>query len=445
MESPTLIVNVTITKSTRTVSGLAFNVPVILGPSNRFSDAYRSYVSPQDMISDGFELSDPEYIEALALMSQAGPKPPRFLVSKFSAAVAQVDTFQVGTLTTGHQYKFTMDSVVISYTSSGGDTQQSVLAALLAAIGTAFPSNPPVTGAVTGSGAGATLTLTSSVAGQGVSYTAIDSDLTKVNVTPNHSIVNDIQILQDAVAPADQFYGVLVTSHVATDILQVATYIESQLLVYVTATADAGCLTSGNTDIMSQLKALSLDRTMILYSAQANTNGPDGAWMGYMLPTTPGVGNWAMKTLAGVDADNLTASQIANVVSKNGNVYVIVGGNGTTLYGISTGGEYFDVAIFLDWLASTSQTNLIAVETDPLNLKVPYTNRGIAMLANALRATLQQGQDNQGLAAGWSVFAPNVNDVPQADKLSRTLNNFGFNATLAGAINKINIQGYVSS
>src|SRR5579875_1186792 len=101
MESPTLIVNVTITKSTRTVSGLAFNVPVILGPSNRFSDAYRSYVSPQDMISDGFELSDPEYIEALALMSQAGPKPPRFLVSKFSAAVAQVDTFQVGTLTTG--------------------------------------------------------------------------------------------------------------------------------------------------------------------------------------------------------------------------------------------------------------------------------------------------------------------------------------------------------
>src|SRR5579875_2646028 len=72
MESPTLIVNVTITKSTRTVSGLAFNVPVILGPSNRFSDAYRSYVSPQDMISDGFELSDPEYIEALALMSQAG-------------------------------------------------------------------------------------------------------------------------------------------------------------------------------------------------------------------------------------------------------------------------------------------------------------------------------------------------------------------------------------
>ena len=445
MASSSLIVNVVITKSTRVVSQQAFNVPAIFGPSNRFGDPYRVYNTVDQMISDGFLPSDPEVIEATALTSQA-IKPSQFVVSKFTAAVAQVDKFSLPAAPVAAQvYGFTINSIPVSYAAQLGDTEQVVLAALLAAIGAAFPVNPPVAGAVTGAGAGAVLTLTSSVAGVGVSYTAVSAGLLRVAFTASHSIAQDIATAQAAVLAAAQFYGVIVTSHVASDILQVASYIETQLLVYLAATLDADCLTNVTTDIMSQSKALAFDRTMILYSAQANTNGPDGAWMGYMLPTTPGTGNWAMKTLVNVVADNLSATQIANVVSKNGNVYVIVGGNGTTLYGIAPGGEYFDVTIFLDWLASTMQTAVIAVETDPLNLKIPYDNQGIAMLESPIAATLKQGQDNQGLVPGWSVFAPNANDVPAIDRRNRVLNNIGFNAQLAGAINKINIQGFVSA
>lgn len=447
MASSTLIVTVTITKSTRVVQQQAFNVPCIFGPSGRLVDPFAVYNSASAMLQANggpFMSSDPEYIEALAMMSQP-IKPAKFVVAPNTAAVEQVDTFAVGTLVASHQYKFTLNSVVISYTSNGGDTQQSILAALLAAIGTAFPSNPPVSGAVTGSGSGALLTLTSTVAGLGVSYTSIDSDLTHALVTANHSIADDIAAAQAAVTQNAQFYGVIVCSHVAADILQVAKYIESQLLVYVTATADAACLTNSNTDIMSQLMNLELDRTMILYSAEANTNGPDGAWMGYVLPTTPGSSNWAMKTLVGIDADNLNPTQIANVTSKRGNIYVTVGGNGTTLYGIAPGGDYFDVTILIDWITARLQEGIIAVETDPLNLKVPYTNAGISMLTNPIRSVLQQAQDNGGLVPGWTVFAPNVVDVPQADKVNRVLNNIGFNAVLAGAINQINIQGFVSA
>lgn len=446
MASSTLIVNVTITKSTRVVSQQAFSVPAIFGPSGRIMVPTAYNDASEMLIVNGgpFMDSDPEYIEASALRSQA-IKPAKFIVAPNTAAVAQVDTFQVGTLTASHQYKFTLNSVVISYTAGGGDTQQSILAALLAAIGTAFPSNPPVTGAVTGSGAGATLTLMSPVAGLGVSYTSIDSLLTHVNTIANHSISDDIAIAQNAVLSDDQFYGIIVCSHVASDILQVATYVETQLLVYVAATADADCLTNVTTDIMSQIKALSFDRTMVLYSAQANTNGPDGAWMGYMLPTQPGSGNWAMKTLVGVVADNLNPTQISNIVSKNGNFYVTIGGNGTTLYGIAGGGEYFDVTIFLDWVASSIQTGIIQVETDPLNLKIPYTNQGIVMLENPIRQVMRSGEDNNGFAPGWSVFSPNVIDVPKIDKLNRVLNGIGFNGTLAGAINKIAVQGYVSA
>lgn len=446
MASSNLIVNVTITKSTRVVSAQAFNIPCIFGPSARIT-VPTQYTDASDMlVANGgtFMPSDPEYIEAQAMMSQA-IKPPHFIVAPQSASVAEVDTFAVGTLTTGHAYGFTIGGIPVSYTALVTDTQQSVLAALLAAIGVAFPTNPPVTGAVTGVGALARLTLTSTVPGIGVSYTAIDALLTHALVTPSHGIPADIAAAQAAVSTAMQFYGVIVCSHLASDIEQVAAYIETQLLVYVTATQDSAVLTNAPGNVMSVLKGLSYDRIMIMYSAQANTNGPDGAWMGYMLPTTPGIGNWAMKTLVGVTPDNLTPTQIANIISNNGNIYVTEGGNGCTLYGISPGGEYFDVTIFLDWVASTIKTGIIAVETDPANLKVPYTNQGIVMLETPIRTTMKTGQNNQGFAPGWDVFGPDANSVPAADRANRVLNGLGFDAQLAGAINQINVQGFVSS
>lgn len=439
-----LIVTVTITKGTRTVALQSFGTPVILGPSNRIgSDLYRVYSDPADMLTDGFLISDPEYIHAVALDAQP-IKPAQWVIGKFTAAVAQVDTFAVNTLTSSHQYKFTLNSIVISYTASGGDTQQSILAALLTAIGVAFPSNPPVTGSVTGSGPGALLTLTSTVAGVGVSYTAIDSQLTHVALTPNHSIVNDLVTLQNGVLPAAQFYGVLITSKAKADILQMAAYIETQLLIYLSASLDSDLLTSASTDVATALKGLSYNRTAVLYSAQANTNAPDAAWMGYMLPTTPGIGNWAQKVLVGVTPDNLTGTQITNLISKNCNFYVPLAGAGITLYGIMASGEYIDVTIFLDWLASTIQTNEVAILTDPNNLKIPYTNQGIGQLENGVRSALQQGQNNQGLVSGWTVTAPDVANVVAADKASRTLNNLDFQAELAGAINKVIIGGSVS-
>jgi hypothetical protein len=78
-------------------------------------------------------------------------------------------------------------------------------------------------------------------------------------------------------------------------------------------------------------------------------------------------------------------------------------------------------------------------------LKIPYTNPGIALVENQIASALQQGQNNGGLAPGWTVFGPNVNSVPAADKLNRVLNGASFDATLAGAINTINIKGYVSA
>ncbi len=195
MATNSLIVTVLITKQTRVVSVQAFNVPIIFGPSNRLGgDPYAVYNSYAQMIAPlgPFMASDPEAIDAQSLMGQGASGvgvPSEFVVAPNSPSVAEVDTFAVNTLVAAHAYQFTLNSVVISYTSNGGDTQQSILAALLTAIDAAFPVNPPVTGAVTGVGGGALLTLTLTVPGLGMSYSAVDADLTLANVTPNHSIV----------------------------------------------------------------------------------------------------------------------------------------------------------------------------------------------------------------------------------------------------------------
>lgn len=442
-----LIVTVNILKSTRVVSLASFNIMCIFGSSGLLS-VPTVYTSASEMlVANGgpFTGSEPEYIEAVAATSQA-IVPSQFVVAPNTVSVAQVDTLAVSTLAVSHSYHFTINGTTITYMSApSGDTQQSILAALLTAIGVAFPSSPPVSGAVTGTGAGALLTLTSTTAGLGVTYSAIDPDLTHVLVTPNHSIATDIATAQNTVPLNSMFYGVIVCSHAKGDILQVAAYIESQLLVYVTATLDSAVLTNTGGNVMATLMGLAYSRTMIMYSAQANTNGPDGAWMGYMITTTPGVGNWAMKRLIGVTPDRLTPTQIANITSNNGNVYITIAGAGTTLYGITPGGEFFDVTIFLDWLASTIQTGIIAVETDPVNLKIPYSNQGIAQIESPIAQALTQGEANNGLLPGWTIFAPNASDVSPADRAARVLNDIGFNAELAGAINKINVQGYASN
>lgn len=437
MASITTVVKVSITRGSQQVPQEAFNVPTVFGPSNRFSGTLIKYYSDVlDMVADGFMLSDPEYISVAAIFEQTNP-PPQVGVSKYTPAVAQVDTIAVGTLVaTGHAYSFLMGSTQITYTSNS-DTQQSILTALLAAINTAFPTNPPVTGVVSGSGSGALLTLTATVLGVGVSYSNFDTDLTHVTLTANHSIVNDIQATQ---AQDDSWYGLLCTSQADADILQIAEYVETQQKIYVTTSGEAGILTSSTSDIASQLKVKNLTRTSMLYSATPATQ-PDAAWMGRCLPVLPGAGNWKFRNLAGITADNLSTTQINNATGKRCNVYTEIGGVDVTTPGICFSGDYNDVIIFIDYLVSTMEVNVYQVLVS--SEKVPFTNAGITAIENPVRQTLQTAEAQGGLAPGWTVTVPDISTISGADKASRTLNGITFNATLAGAIDIVNIQGFV--
>lgn len=78
--------------------------------------------------------------------------------------------------------------------------------------------------------------------------------------------------------------------------------------------------------------------------------------------------------------------------------------------------------------------------------KVPYTDSGITAVEGQIRRALQQGIDNNFIAQDppYEIFVPKAASVLPIDKTNRILKNVSFQATLAGAIQAIQITGTVS-
>lgn len=426
------VVRVLITKGSRQIPLANFGIPAIFGPSNRFPELSRVYTSPDDMLLDGFQTSDPEYIHAVALMSQS-VQVERFYIAKYTTPVAQVNTVSIASILNATLYRVTLNGVNCDYTSDADATGAEIQAGLIAAI-----NGSSQAGVLTATaGTGTDVVITSDVAGLGFSI-AVGANLTQVETTPNHSIVDDIVAQRQL---DDGWYGLICTSKVSSDILQIATYIEAQKKIYGVTSSEAGILTGSTTDIMSQLQDRAFERSWLLYKGSPAAGG-DAAWFGRLFPTGVGAATWKFKQLRGQTSDDLTEAQITNAAAKNANMYLQIGGVDITTEGVLASGEYIDVTRGIDALEATMQVNVYSLLVN--NDKVPYTNKGIATVENAVRQTLQEFEDNGFLAPGWTVSVPDVLSVSQADKASRTLNNVVFTATLAGAIHKVNIQGFVS-
>lgn len=448
------IININITQQTAAVAQPSFSFPLIIGPTDAgWSDYVHAYSSPAGMLTDGFLTSSPEYLYAEEMFEQP-IVPTLFYVGHRTTPVSQVDTIAVNSISpSGQQYEFDLNGTLISYTGVPGDTQQSILTALNAAIVSAFPSStippsPPVTGVVTGSGSGALLTLTSAQQGLGASYAAISSNLTHVAVTPNNGIATD---LLNIINENNNWYGIVLCSNTDADIEQLAAAVEPLTKIFIGTSSDAAIPTNATSDLASYLKGKSYKRTALIYSATPNS-GVDAAWMGGQLPAVPGSNNWAFKTLEGISPDTLTPDQqsiligdpVAQVPGKNVNIYQIVGGVDVTEMGTMAGGQYIDITIGVDWLKAEISTNLYTALTQ--SPKIPYTDKGTGVLISAVRAAIDQGVVN-GLIDGNSpitITAPSVLSVPATQRANRVAPTISFTCRLAGAFNAVVVNGTVT-
>lgn len=245
-------------------------------------------------------------------------------------------------------------------------------------------------------------------------------------------------------------------------ILDVAAYIEASdnKHIYGVSSTDANIANpDSTTDIAYLLKAAGYNRSLVQYSQNPYSVA---SFFGRAV-TVNFAGNSTVITMMykaepGVVAENLNTTQANAIRAKNANVYAAYNNNTAIVqYGTVASGTYFDDIQDTDWLAYSMQTaifNLLYTSAT----KIPQTDAGNHLIANAIEAACAQavangtlapgqwnangfGQLKQGdyLPKGYYIYAPPIYLQSQADREARKSVPFQVAAKLAGAIHTVDV------
>jgi len=369
------------------------------------------------------------------------PKPTRVKVGRRDVLTAIVT---VGTVANSTTYSITVGADTYSFTSDVSATATEIVTGLAAAV--LADTNEIITATVVSD----TLSL-AWIDGDIIDGISLSANLAWGAISPLSSgtpVADDLTAILDA---DNDWYGLVMVERIKATQLAAAAWTEATEKLFITATSEAGVLVQATTDdLISQLQDANYYRTAILYHTNAATEFPDAAWAGRVFTIAPGGETWALKQLASITANTLTATQKGVVEAKGGNTFEFYQESlALTAPGKVASGEWIDVIRFRDWLKDTVQTNMVQMMVN--RAKVPYTDGGIQLCVNNLRGSLQAGQNAGGIAPdeldangasvpGFVITYPLAASVSSAVKASRVLS-LGFSARLAGAIHAVTITG----
>lgn len=430
------IVNVQITRSSNAVTRVGFGIPLILSAESPLTawgagEVIRYYTEIKGVAGD-FATTTGVYKAAAAAFSQL-QTPSKVGVASRSAKIGQVVTVTPNvTVTTAAHFIQTIDGVNYDFLSGSNPTASQVVTGLAALINGDTSANCVASGS-------STLILTAKTAGSGFAHSE-SANLVAVTTTANHGAIEDLTAASNA---NSDWYAIISVDRTPSDVLEVAAYVETQKKMFFTSSSDSAMLTSGTSDIGSQLKALNYSRTSIQYSATP-TNFPEAAWCGLVLPYDPGSETWKFKNLQSEVADNLTSNQINNLIAKNVNYYVFDAGVAIMAEGVTAAGQFIDVIRFIDWLQINMQELIFGTLANVK--KIPYTDIGVAQIELLVRKQLQEAEDVGGITKDpkYTVTTPKVADINVNDRAARYLPGIKFTAVLAGAVHSLQIQGVVT-
>lgn len=246
-------------------------------------------------------------------------------------------------------------------------------------------------------------------------------------------------------AATGQWLFLIADASTDSDIVALATEVQTTEKFYVISTDEAGAITTGTTDILSQLNALTLSHTYHMYNENTNTTVPEAGWLGRFSSDQLGSDIWIYKPIAGLLPSSLSATQESALTTKNSNWYTTVAGT-EVMFGTNktAGGDYIDVELGIVWLKVRIRERIWGTLLNAR--KINMDTAGVAKIEADLRAVLQEGIDNGILAAqpAPQVIVPNVLNLTPAQRATRNLTGITFRARLAGAIQTVkNIEGVV--
>lgn len=436
MSTVTEVIETTIDVRDAAVSQQGFGTPLIAAAHSFWPERVRTFSELVELVTSPLNVptDHPVYLNAQRLKAQK-PSPAQFKIGKRDSLGEQTFELVPAIDAAGVTYSFTLDGEALEYVLAPAGT----LAAACTGIAAAITASLALTD-VTATASATKVTVAGDTDGVRHSFGCSTANIAYSETTVDPGIEDDL----NAIWAADQdWYGLLIDSVGAMEILGAAAWAETQAMLFFPTTQDAGCLGSGDTDVLSQLKASTLQRTIPLWHHRASEQVAGAAWAGKMLPKAPGSANWANKSLSLVDVSTLSDTERANLKSKNCNYYVSVKGVGFTLDGRASGGRFADITHGIDWFDARVEERIVLLMAN--NDKVPYTDAGIQLIRGQVDAQILAGITATVIdpAQAWWTSVPAVADVDPNDKIARLLRDVRFQFVLQGAVNKVLINGTV--
>lgn len=250
----------------------------------------------------------------------------------------------------------------------------------------------------------------------------------------------------DAIELEDPTFYVLLTHfNSKTYVQNVATWIEAHTKLYIFDVPETEAINTASnvgTDTLQTLHAALFARSAGMYHHKPAIFAPH-AWAGDVLPIDPGGETWALKPLVGLGiASKLSTTNRANLVARNASFVVVGFGKNITIGGTTFDGDFIDVTRGLDWLDDDMTKGIGGVLTSVR--KVPFSNPGITLVVNQIRASLDRAVQRGILRGVPKISAPDVDAIDPVSRGQRLLPDVKFDGLTEGAIHKVGVRGRIS-
>lgn len=366
-----------------------YNVGLILGQSARIPQSVRcvEFKDLDEMTAYGFQATDPEYLAAIKYFGQA-QVPTKVVVARM--APADVTQTITPTITGGGVTATT--EVAATFKAACGDKDGTYV---FTYNGSAWVHGGKVIG-----------DATALSTAWGITYTGAPTSATVISEAYVSGATGETW--QGAIAACkdrnNDWYGVYVayaSGLSVEEMTAITAYVETITALYFFDDSSDDDIGAGTSDVFSTLTTAKYRRWCGLYS---KTLYAGAAVMGYAMGANTGAVNsaytMAYKYLNGVDTDDLTNAQIANLKAKGANYYILRGGT----YRVFEQGvagylkEWIDEVIGIDQLTHDLQVACMDVLTSVG--KVPYTDSGVLQFVVACNAVCDDSVRTGFLAPG---------------------------------------------
>jgi hypothetical protein len=248
------------------------------------------------------------------------------------------------------------------------------------------------------------------------------------------------------------FYAVTTSARTMLEQQEVALWAEANQKLHGAESADPAIFDGETGDFASWNKLMNLNYTFCFPHPDC-APGADGkitdsdpmpavALFGKLLTYQPGSVNWMFKDLNAVPTYELDTGQFETATAKRTLLYCTVADVPMTFWGKVGSGEYIDIIHGCDWLRARIQNKVLTAFKK--NKKVPFNNRGITIVADALTDALEEGINIAELLEYYTISKPDREEVPEDERANRNLTLLDFDAPVQGAINTTRIRGNIT-